>query len=319
MLECRRRWIAGFMLCFGACAADEAQELPSRVDQPVVGGQVARPGQIAWQAALFVTYEGESIQFCGGTLVDARGGWVVTAAHCVTSYPEEEDGPWQPMDPSELHVTVGERTLSEIAPEAYHPVERVIVHPEYDDLSARNDLALLKVQGIDPRASSARIAGTSALDALIRPGWIAIASGWGETNAQAPGIDEGIDEAPVYSGGPSREGDIDPYGQPDTLRWVSLPIAPQKDCEERVHDPEDPDLAVTEDAICAGSLQGGRDTCYGDSGGPLVVAGFGQPVLVGVTSWGVGCAWPGYYGVYTRVRSYRDWLLDCMRTPDRCG
>ncbi|MFC0431136.1 trypsin-like serine protease [Kutzneria buriramensis] len=52
--------------------------------------------------------------------------------------------------------------------------------------------------------------------------------------------------------------------------------------------------------VCAGYQQGGVDTCQGDSGGPLEING----VLVGITSFGDGCARPGKYGVYTRVASY---------------
>ena len=57
-------------------------------------------------------------------------------------------------------------------------------------------------------------------------------------------------------------------------------------------------------------MQGGIDTCQGDSGGPLVcqeneTAPF---VLQGVTSFGIGCADPGYPGVYTRVSKYVNWI-----------
>ena len=38
--------------------------------------------------------------------------------------------------------------------------------------------------------------------------------------------------------------------------------------------------------ICAGVAGGGKDACEGDSVGPLVVGG----QLVGIVSWGVGCA-----------------------------
>ena len=51
----------------------------------------------------------------------------------------------------------------------------------------------------------------------------------------------------------------------------------------------------------------------GDSGGPLVCKRAGTNIydLHGLTSYGVGCA--RYYGVYTRVSSYTQWIHDTMR------
>lgn len=34
----------------------------------------------------------------------------------------------------------------------------------------------------------------------------------------------------------------------------------------------------------------------------------GQWVLVGVTSYGIGCGLPNYAGVYTRVAAYQSWI-----------
>ena len=57
-------------------------------------------------------------------------------------------------------------------------------------------------------------------------------------------------------------------------------------------------------------MLGGRtDACQNDSGGPLVcLDGDKQPVLVGIVSFGKGCARPNYPGVYSNVASYTEWI-----------
>ena len=51
------------------------------------------------------------------------------------------------------------------------------------------------------------------------------------------------------------------------------------------------------------------DTCQGDSGGPLMLfTESEQWVLVGLTSYGEGCARAAYAGVYTRVAAYQSWI-----------
>ena len=58
--------------------------------------------------------------------------------------------------------------------------------------------------------------------------------------------------------------------------------------------------------LCAGYMEGGRDSCQGDSGGPLQC----NNKLIGITSWGDGCAQPNQPGVYTKVSAYRNWILE---------
>jgi len=81
--------------------------------------------------------------------------------------------------------------------------------------------------------------------------------------------------------------------------------------------------------ICAGG-DGDKDSCFGDSGGPLVKEGRSDggedDILVGLTSYGRGCAREGYPGVYTRISGYEDWIKTriCGNTsanpkPDYCN
>ena len=63
--------------------------------------------------------------------------------------------------------------------------------------------------------------------------------------------------------------------------------------------------AIDDTMLCASAP--GRDGCSGDSGGPLLQSG----KVIGITSWGNGCARPGYPGVYTDVGAMLPWLETC--------
>lgn len=65
-------------------------------------------------------------------------------------------------------------------------------------------------------------------------------------------------------------------------------------------------------AFCAGDGKGKSDTCQGDSGGPFVreIRRGRQMrwVVIGIVSWGEGCAQRDKYGYYTRVYPFLDWI-----------
>ena len=75
---------------------------------------------------------------------------------------------------------------------------------------------------------------------------------------------------------------------------------------------------ISNNMMCAGYLEGGKDSCQGDSGGPLHVIdkNTGKYQEIGIVSWGNGCAQKRYPGVYTRVSRYLRWIN--FNTRDAC-
>uniref|UniRef100_A0A1B0FQA8 Peptidase S1 domain-containing protein n=1 Tax=Glossina morsitans morsitans TaxID=37546 RepID=A0A1B0FQA8_GLOMM len=90
---------------------------------------------------------------------------------------------------------------------------------------------------------------------------------------------------------------------PQWLRSAEVPLFNQEMCSVKYKRFG----GITNRMICAGYGKGGKDACQGDSGGPLVSD---EGVLVGVVSWGYGCAKPNYPGVYSRVTTARDWIRE---------
>jgi trypsin len=89
----------------------------------------------------------------------------------------------------------------------------------------------------------------------------------------------------------------------NVLRDVTVQAKSREDCSNMY---SQGGLTVPGDIwLCAGIDAGGKDACIGDSGGPLVDS---KNLLVGISSWGVGCARREYPGVYTRVSAYKVWL-----------
>ncbi|CAG7825400.1 unnamed protein product [Allacma fusca] len=98
------------------------------------------------------------------------------------------------------------------------------------------------------------------------------------------------------------------YGGPESskLMEVSVLVWKQEDCQAAYTQP------IEETNLCAGVRSGGKDSCEGDSGGPLQHQIRDRWYSIGVVSWGIRCAEPGYPGVYTRVNRYLEWLRNQM-------
>ena len=94
---------------------------------------------------------------------------------------------------------------------------------------------------------------------------------------------------------------------PDALNEVAVRLIEKEQCEN-IH--SDYQGQLSDEMLCAGYKEGGRDACLGDSGGPLAcqIEENGPYVLYGITSWGIGCGDPLHPGVYTRVTALMDWV-----------
>ena len=96
---------------------------------------------------------------------------------------------------------------------------------------------------------------------------------------------------------------------PRNLQWVKVPAISNQKCSSSGYAqwPYGPGT-ITDDTLCAGFEQGEHDACQGDSGGPLVCQNGNSAVISGVVSWGEGCAFPNYPGIYSRVTVFLDWI-----------
>lgn len=153
-------------------------------------------------------------------------------------------------------------------------VTEIIVHPQYNKTSEEHDVALLIVTGGDSLKAFAKL-DDGSITTEVDPPHVYRIAGWGTTS----------------------------YGGPASplLRESKIEQVPQSFCEYVYGD-----NYIFPSMLCA--YEDGTDTCQGDSGGPLFTFLNGEPVLVGVVSWGYKCAYEGAPGVYARVAVLRDFI-----------
>jgi secreted trypsin-like serine protease len=98
-------------------------------------------------------------------------------------------------------------------------------------------------------------------------------------------------------------------GYPTVARWVDVPFVDDESCEAAY-----PGGVDAQTMLCAGDLaNGGIDSCQGDSGGPAMAPNEdGELILVGVVSWGDGCAEPGNPGVYSEIADFNGAIDDVL-------
>ncbi|KAM4627914.1 transmembrane protease serine 4a isoform 2-T3 [Polymixia lowei] len=157
-------------------------------------------------------------------------------------------------------------------------VDRVILNGDYNP--ARNDYDIAMI-----RLSSPITVGVSRKPVCLPP--------------KALGLSVGASMVVTGWGYLEENGRVSP-----SLQKASIPLIDRNLCSgPTVYGP-----AITPRMMCAGFLEGKVDACQGDSGGPLVYLSSSRWSLVGVVSWGVGCARERRPGVYCNIDELLNWM-----------
>ncbi|CAL8106978.1 unnamed protein product [Orchesella dallaii] len=248
-------------------------------EERIVGGRIAEINSYPWLTALM--YKGKF--YCGGTLISDR--YVLTAAHCVHGVPKDQ-----------ITIVFGEhdRNFTEESDTEYRKIGTIIRHVGFNRANFHNDIALLRLERpMKFRRSIAPACLPIDLDEDFADEQ-GLVAGWGRTQEK---------------GRPSH-----------ILREVEVPIMSNEECKTQTrYTPRE----ITDTMMCAGHPEGKQDACQGDSGGPLNWEDLredsskeGTKYVIGIVSWGQGCARASFPGVYTRITKYLEWIR--QNTQDSC-
>uniref|UniRef100_A0A8C3I875 Transmembrane serine protease 13 n=1 Tax=Chrysemys picta bellii TaxID=8478 RepID=A0A8C3I875_CHRPI len=163
------------------------------------------------------------------------------------------------------------------------PTAQIIINSNYSDDLDDYDIALVKLATPLTISGEVRPACLPMSGQTFRAGRTCFITGFGKTSENEENTSSKLREAEV--------------------RLIDYKICNSSSVYEG---------ELTPRMMCAGDLQGGRDSCQGDSGGPLVCEDNSRWYVAGVTSWGTGCGQKNKPGVYTQVTELLSWIHSKM-------
>ncbi|XP_066457607.1 enteropeptidase [Eleutherodactylus coqui] len=209
-------------------------------------------------------------QTCGASLVSNE--WLVSAAHCVYG---------RNLIPGHWTAVLGLHNSANLtSPQTEKRlIDQIVINPHYNKRTKDSDIAMMHLQQQVGYTDYIQPVCLPENQEVFPPGLNCSIAGWGRTESQGP--------------------------VPNILQEAQVPLISNEKCQQRMSE-----YNISDSMICAGYDEGGIDTCQGDSGGPLMCQVENRWTLVGVTSFGYGCARPQRPGVYARVTTFSDWIYN---------
>lgn len=288
MRPMRRPWTAllvALVIPAGLIVAPPGAAQARSMTPDVVNGRPPVTGEFTFLAEVR-SYFAAGTGSCGGTFVSPTQ--VISAAHCFVVEGENA-----------FAVEVGPAS-GRSRPSVRVDASSVEVHEDYGTDGEAHDIALITLEEPIPGVPTATIPTAQQWTSLASAGSAVYSAGWGSTVSGGRGV--------------------------ANFLVADLTILPDAVCSNPYETYEVGSLTYNglggsfDEAtmICAGGATTDGlpiDTCQGDSGGPLTAGVGSQAVLLGIVSWGRGCA--GMEdgeeisltpGVYTRLSTYLPWL-----------
>merc|ERR1712126_698565 len=250
----------------------------------IVGGKEVNPkGKLPYQVLFRPCNSEGRCGLCGGTIVNKR--FVITAAHCYNSMF------------TKMEVIVGEHNECDGVNEGGKliKVRKMTLHPDYNSRTIDNDIAVLELAEDLTFTKKIKPACLPSSETKDYSGSASTVSGWGGTIGYGPN-----DQQPQQP-------------RQCTLKETIVKLLKGSDpmCGKYLK------TSSSKIKLCAFAKD--TDACQGDSGGPLTVPENGKYTLVGVVSYGSGCASSSTPGVYVRVQGFLPWIKNLISSGECSG